>query len=59
MSQNSAEHGYFLSALDTFVTRTCYANAGGKVMMDCSYKLAHLAATADLLLICVVQMQAA
>ncbi|KAL0039127.1 hypothetical protein WJX77_008695 [Trebouxia sp. C0004] len=29
MSQDSAENGYFLAALNSFVTRTCYANAGG------------------------------
>lgn len=30
MSQDSAEGGYFLAALNSFVTRTCYANAGGE-----------------------------
>jgi len=30
MSQDSAENGYFLAALNSFVTRTCYANAGGE-----------------------------
>ncbi|KAL0047250.1 hypothetical protein WJX82_010803 [Trebouxia sp. C0006] len=29
MSQDSTENGYFLAALNSFVTRTCYANAGG------------------------------
>lgn len=29
MSQDSAQNGYFLAALNSFVTRTCYANAGG------------------------------
>ncbi|KAL3162411.1 hypothetical protein ABBQ32_010082 [Trebouxia sp. C0010 RCD-2024] len=29
MSEDDAEHGYFLSALASFATRTCYANAGG------------------------------
>ncbi len=33
MSQDSAEDGYFLAALDSFVTRTCYANAGGEVII--------------------------
>ena len=31
MSQDSAQDGYFLAALDSFVTRTCYANAAGKL----------------------------
>ena len=30
MSEDSAEHGYLLSALHSFVSRTCYANAGGE-----------------------------
>ncbi len=30
MSQDSTENGYFLAALNSFVTRTCYANAGGE-----------------------------
>ena len=30
MSEDDAEHGYFLSALASFITRTCYANAGGE-----------------------------
>lgn len=30
MSKDSVEYGYFLSALASFVTRTCYANAGGE-----------------------------
>ena len=37
MSQDSAEDGYFLAALDSFVTRTCYANAGGEYL--CSLPL--------------------
>ena len=33
MSEDSAERGFYLSALHAFVTRTCYANAGGEQHM--------------------------
>ena len=33
MSEDNAEQGFFLSALHAFVTRTCYANAGGEQYM--------------------------
>lgn len=36
MSEDDAEHGYFLSALASFATRTCYANAGGEQAGLCS-----------------------
>ena len=44
MSEDSEQHGYFLSALSSFVTRTCYANAGGEqltkphTMRLCSFR---------------------
>ena len=37
MSEDSAEHGYFLSALGSFCTRTCYANAGGESAFGAGY----------------------
>ncbi|KAL0029171.1 hypothetical protein WJX79_000097 [Trebouxia sp. C0005] len=41
MSQDSAQNGYFLAALNSFVTRTCYANAGGDHLVGIDVSFQH------------------